>query len=275
MKITFFTTCMGRLNQLRQTLPKNIEDNKDYVDCNFLVLDYNSSDGLEKWIKTEMGSFIKSGKILYHKTNKPKFFWHNHAKNVAARLTPEDSDIICSLDADNFSAKNKKKVGLAKKLNQIFQSNQPEKIFVRACGWDYDPAFYSCSGKIATLRKDFMEVRGFNENLKGHYFDEEEFWRRLENVGKYKHIRLDPEYSKAIPNTNYERLVNLDPALISPEYLATLRERVPEFTEKEYMIDPEVMRFYPQGIKNRDITQTVLKNKILIPNPSIWGALEL
>ncbi len=273
MKVTFFTTCMGRLNHLRRTLPKNIGDNKDYPNCNFLVLDYNSPDGLEYWIKSEMGSFIKSGKILYHKTNKPKFFWHNHAKNVAARLTPEDSDIICSLDADNFSAKNKEGVGLAKRLSQIFQTNQHEKIFVRACGWDYDPKFYSCSGRIATLRKDFMEVRGFNENLKGHYFDEEEFWRRLENVGKYKHVRLEPEYSEAIRNTNYERLVNLDPALISEEYLAQLEKKNPEFTEKDFMVDMDVARFYPQGIKNRDITSEVLKNKTLVPNQSPWGEL--
>ena len=65
----------------------------------------------------------------------------------------------------------------------------------------------------------------------------------------------------------------MDPALISKEYLAQLEKKNPEFTEKDFMVDMDVARFYPQGIKNRDIASEVLKNKTLVPNQSPWGEL--
>ena len=62
MKIAFFTTCMNRLKHLRRTLPKNIADNKDYDNCVFVVLNYNSQDGLHEWMLKEMAAEIKGGK---------------------------------------------------------------------------------------------------------------------------------------------------------------------------------------------------------------------
>ena len=53
-KISFATVCMNRLHHIRQTLPKNIADNSDYENVEFILLDYNSSDGLEEWVKETM-----------------------------------------------------------------------------------------------------------------------------------------------------------------------------------------------------------------------------
>ncbi|KKL80749.1 hypothetical protein LCGC14_2001600, partial [marine sediment metagenome] len=49
-KISFCTTCMGRLYNLKETLPKNIEANGEYPNVEFVILDYNSSDGLGDWV---------------------------------------------------------------------------------------------------------------------------------------------------------------------------------------------------------------------------------
>ena len=73
LKISFCIPCMGRLHHLQETLPKNIEESSSY-DAEFIVLDYNSSDGLERWMKGNMMSHIKSGKVVYYKTIEPKYF---------------------------------------------------------------------------------------------------------------------------------------------------------------------------------------------------------
>ena len=60
-KVAFFTTCMNRLHHLKKTLPQNIKDNQDYEDCVFVVLNYNSRDGLHEWMLENMAEQIKSG----------------------------------------------------------------------------------------------------------------------------------------------------------------------------------------------------------------------
>ena len=49
-KISFCTTCKERLRHLKQTLPKNIKDNSNYPFIEFVILDYNSQDGLGDWM---------------------------------------------------------------------------------------------------------------------------------------------------------------------------------------------------------------------------------
>ena len=47
MRIAFVTTCKGRVQHLRETLLRNINDNLDYPNCVFVVLSYGDRDGLE------------------------------------------------------------------------------------------------------------------------------------------------------------------------------------------------------------------------------------
>ena len=41
---------MNRLYHIRETLPRNVRDNKDYPYVEFVLLDYGSDDGLEDWV---------------------------------------------------------------------------------------------------------------------------------------------------------------------------------------------------------------------------------
>ena len=67
-KISFCTTCMGRLHDLKVTLPFNIKDNQDYDDLEFVILDYNSGDNLWDWMKNNMSHEIEIGKVSYYRT---------------------------------------------------------------------------------------------------------------------------------------------------------------------------------------------------------------
>lgn len=60
---------MNRLSHLQETLPKNIHDNYLLGDVEFVLLDYNSSDGLESWVKNDMKKYIDLGILSYYKTS--------------------------------------------------------------------------------------------------------------------------------------------------------------------------------------------------------------
>ena len=98
-KISFCTVCMNRLYHLKQTLPRSIKDNMDYPNVEFVLLDYNSEDGLENWVNTEMSDYIDSGVLVYYKTEEPEHFHRSHSRNVMFKLA--SGDILINLDADH------------------------------------------------------------------------------------------------------------------------------------------------------------------------------
>src|SRR5690348_9240554 len=73
-KISLCTTCMGRLHDLKRTLPVNLELNAKYDWVEFVILDYNSSDGLGDWIRTAMQPQLASGRVVYFRTDEPKHY---------------------------------------------------------------------------------------------------------------------------------------------------------------------------------------------------------
>src|SRR6187402_102950 len=98
-RISFCTVCMNRIEHLKQTLPKNIEDNIAYGNLEFLLLDYNSKDGLEEWVESEMKEYIDKGILHYYKTTEPEYFHRSHSRNMIIKKAT--GDIVCNIDADN------------------------------------------------------------------------------------------------------------------------------------------------------------------------------
>lgn len=194
LKISFCTVCMNRLYHLVKTLPKNIEDNKDYGNVEFVVLDYNSQDGMQAWVRENMAAYIESGLVLYVRVDDMPFFHMSHSKNVAAKCAT--GDVICNVDADNFIGK-----GFAAYINEAFSSETdivltPERT---AAGRDV-------MGRICLRKKDFMEIGGYHENLLHYSYEDDLFLNKArENGLKIKYIRNE-EYLGAIPHSNYDRL---------------------------------------------------------------------
>ena len=62
---------MNRLSHLKETLFENIEKNISYKNVEFILLDYNSTDGLEDWIKSNFKEYINKGILSYYKTSEP------------------------------------------------------------------------------------------------------------------------------------------------------------------------------------------------------------
>lgn len=196
LKISFCTVCMNRLHHLKETLPKNIKDNISYGNVEFVVINYNSNDGMDAWVKEEMKDFINKGVLKYYHTKEPKSFHMAHSKNVVAKLAT--GDIICNIDADNFTG-----VGFAEYVNLAFKNDRNIYLAVNVNLIPKD-----CFGRICANRKDFLTLRGYDEKMNGYGFDDYDFWNRLELLGRKVHYIEDTKFLKAITHNDDERIVN-------------------------------------------------------------------
>lgn len=184
-KISFCTVCMNRLHNLKETLQRNINDNEDYDNLEFVVLNYNSKDGMEEWIKENMSEFILSGKMIYYRVNEPQKWNPSHSKNLAFKLA--SGDIICNIWADYYAG-----AAFAKFTNQQF--NKDENIVLTPIDFHKTkPGFYpppDTLGRVCVKKSDFLKVGGFDERMNKHGFEDYDFINRLELIG-IKRVLID------------------------------------------------------------------------------------
>ena len=57
-KISFCTSCTGRLHHLKETFLSNLNNNIDYGDIEFVLLNWNSRDGMNDWVQQNLGEYI-------------------------------------------------------------------------------------------------------------------------------------------------------------------------------------------------------------------------
>jgi hypothetical protein len=229
-KIAFCITCMNRLYHLQQTLEKNIIDNYLVDDVEFVLLDYNSNDGLEEWVQQNMQSYINSGILVYYKTLDPQYYHRSHSRNMAFRLA--NAKIVCNLDADNFLGE-----GFA-----VFMINQFEKeknIF-------YISDLLCCDiyGRVCVKNSDFKLIRGYNEALQSYGCEDEDLFNRLQNLGLTQKHFDNPDYYNCIKHSDEERIKdefmskNLQKAYISyiNPYTSNILFQYKNFTFAQYTL---------------------------------------
>lgn len=184
---------MNRLHHLQETLPMNLADCETNNNVEFVILDYNSSDGLEHWMKNNFHHF--SSKVAYYKTTEPSYYNRSHSRNMAFRLA--SGDIVCNLDADNFAGK-----GFAEYIESIFRQNQ--SVFVTP----KDESLSDTFGKVCMTKNDFMQIRGYDEAIKGYGFEDYDIKNRLLNLGRTQIDFEQIQFLKAIGHSEEERIKN-------------------------------------------------------------------
>lgn len=187
---------MNRLHHLKETLPKNIQDNLAYENVEFVLLNYNSKDDMDEWVKNEMSEYIEFGLLQYYKTTEPQSFHMSHSKNVVARCAT--GDIICNIDADNFTGK-----GFANYVNQKFCEN--ENIFLTTDAYN---ASRDCYGRICVKKDDFYKSCGYDENMKSYGYEDNDLKNRLQLLSLTKVYIADRSFLAAISHEDTERLEN-------------------------------------------------------------------
>lgn len=191
--ITFCTAIMNRLHHFRTTFERNILDNESYSKLQFIVLDYNSSDGLEDWMKINWMPLINSKRVVYARTVTPRFFNRSHSRNMMFRLA--QSDIIGNLDADVFTGKH-----YASFVNSKF-SDHPN-TYLRVA--DYR----DLCGKFAVLKNDFETITGYDESMSGYGYEDIDLYTRLKLIDRKPVFTKDPEFLKFISHEAEERTKN-------------------------------------------------------------------
>jgi len=198
-KVSFCTTCMNRLEQYKQTAVKNIRDNLSYPFVEHVLLDYNSKDGLEEWVKSNLRQWVDCGRLKYYKTTEPKYFDMSHAKNCAHKLAT--GDILVNLDCDNFTG-----VGYASFLNTLFQQNSNVAVNLA-----------NNEGAVAVSRDNFVKLGGYDESFLPMTFQDQDFLARaffanvevLKLTGYYNNIeRAKHSWEHKLDNINPSCLPN-------------------------------------------------------------------
>jgi hypothetical protein len=189
---------MNRLQHLQQTLEKNILDNYLPDEVEFVLLDYNSTDGLGEWVQQNMQQYIDNGILVYYKTTEPKVYHRSHSRNMAFRLA--NAEILCNLDADNFLGK-----GFATFIIQEFATHS--NIF-----YTNNHSFNDTFGRVSVRYEDFMAIRGYNEALKSYGYEDNDFMNRLVKHGLQPMSFQNPEF--------YHYVSHSDESRISEEHIA-------------------------------------------------------
>ena len=197
--LSFCTVSMNRLNHFSQTILRNLEDNADYSELEFVLLDYNSSDGLENWVMENLQRYISSGRLIYYRTVEPRYFHRSHARNLAFRLA--SGEIVCNVDADNFTGK-----GFASNINKHFHKNQNSFLAVDFTNREINKR--DTYGRIACMKKDFIEIRGFDEKMDGYGYEDIDFCSRLKRKGLREFFIDDEQFLKIIKHSDDERVIN-------------------------------------------------------------------
>ena len=188
-KISFCTTCKGRLWQLSQTLPYNIahlDENSELV-----LLDYQSDDGLKYYIFSEFKEELESGILKYFYLNHNYNFTMSYAKNVIHKLA--SGDILFNLDADNL---------LYFKLLEELRSLNSNEILVPHIPKNKKPG--GSFGRLGYYKDLFYLNNGYNESIVGMKADDHDFIQRAIKNFKSTTKQASKEI-QAIQNTRYDK----------------------------------------------------------------------
>jgi predicted glycosyltransferase involved in capsule biosynthesis len=198
MKISFCTTCMDRLIHLQEAYLQSIKNTDSYENREFILLNYNSKDLLDEWVKEKLNIFIENKLVKYYKTNEPENFIASHAKNIACKLAT--GDLIVNLDADNILVDN-----YCENLIKLFKENN---IIVASRSRDRNGTSGSC-GMIICKKEHFYSVNGYDENIYiGWGMDDTNFQFRCRMKNDLKLVYLDNNYNYCIPHSNEMRTKN-------------------------------------------------------------------
>jgi hypothetical protein len=205
VRVALCTTCKGRLPHLAETLPANLASEEGTPDVVFVVLDYNSRDGLADWVQTGMRHEMNLGRLVYYRFTEPTAFRMAHAKNLAHRLgLREGADVLVNVDADNFTMP-----GFVPYLREHFLNDLGSFLWARMIkAGDGDgngtPMARGVSGRIAVTREQFLLAGGYNEKYTMWSPDDTDFKLRLRRLG-FKPVEVDPRFLHAINHNDRMR----------------------------------------------------------------------
>lgn len=196
--ISFCTTCMNRLFHLKHTIEQNIKSNANYPKVEFVLVNYNSQDGLDDWVKENLQSYIDSGVLNYYATYEPQFFHASKAKNLAHKLAK--GEIVCNLDGDNYTGDN-----FAYYINYLYHKNGLNTVLHFR-----KPPYWGTEGRIVYTKEKFMELGGHDERLMPTGHEDHDLLNRAKAHGlTYVENQIE-NFLKYLSNSTKEKSSNFE-----------------------------------------------------------------
>lgn len=197
-RIAFCTTCKGRLQHLKETLPKNIASNIGYRNCVFVVLAYDDSE-TARYLCTFHATDIARGKLVVYSFRNGDEFHLSHAKNMAARCgIDEGGEILVTLDADNFTG-----VGFAELVATRFREPGiflvPDHLTIQSLPHGPLRPCRGFAGRLAVRAADFIKAGGYDEVYNTWRGEDIDMNFRLERIGFTRRF-IENGYLNTIPH---------------------------------------------------------------------------
>ena len=191
--VSFCISHKNRLHQLKETLPKNLDDNRlDQSKIEFVLVDFESKEDVGEWLMANYPAELATGYLKYFQcTGLDK--WHSpRAKNTAHRVS--SGKILVNLDGDNFTGY---RGGMH--VYNAFMSSPYDVCLWQYSGDSQDGSF----GRIAVSRDAFFALGGYNEEFLEMGFQDRDLVNRLEMIGAQVILDMDARYNQAIVNEKY------------------------------------------------------------------------
>ena len=239
-KLSFCIHIKNRIDQLKQTLQKNLDDNRKNQDSiEFVLTDMGSSDFASEWIISNFEEDLLSG---YLKLNKVFDFpfWHASICKNTAHYHGE-GDILVNLDCDNFTGENGGEV-----LIDIFED---EKIVAvhQFCESDWLDGSY---GRISIRKEIFHELGGYDESFLNMGFQDTDLVKRIKvNYPDGVFINTDSRYNQAIANDKNKSIENTPPEI-------------------------KAKGFSWMESKNKELSKKNIESGLIVANDQIYGVRD-
>ncbi len=192
--LSYCISIMNRLHQIEKTLRVNIDNSTDKSE--FIIVDYNSNDGLKEYIYNYFEDEILNGKIKYIYTNKIKYWHASICKNTTHMKA--NGKYIVNLDCDNFIGENGDDII----LNTFIENgdniiiSQTNNIISSGNG-----------GRISISKDNFIKLGGYDESFYPMGYQDYDLIERGKKLD-LKYININKN-NNAIFNSKKESIKNI------------------------------------------------------------------
>lgn len=239
MIISLCTSSKNRLSHIKKTLISNLEIIKQYDFAEIVLLNYNSDDEIDDYIKSKCMNYIKNKNLIYAKEDKAIYFEPSRSRNLSFLVS--NGDVICNVDADNYIHTDFPNYLYHEFKNRIYPTLVHSNNNYNKNSW----------GRMAFFKKDFINLGGYDEDMEGYGGEDYDFFVRARNEDWNLVPMPDNFVKKIIQHGNIKRIENMMPKNAKKDY---------DFMKKS---------------NRKNYTQARRKDAMLYKEMKVWGNAEL
>lgn len=173
VRVSFCITHLDRIEQITNSLPRNLQDNRRDADSiEFVLVDFDKDEDLCRWLQKHFKRDLASGYLRYFRANKLSFWHSSIAKNTAHRLGR--GEILVNLDGDNYTGRDGGRF-----IYEVFVKHHYQLALWQYAGDLADGSY----GRISLRREVFMRLGGYDESFYPVAYEDGDLLERLKACG--------------------------------------------------------------------------------------------